>query len=252
MSLPPSAKAPPGSGLFETFKTLVYAVAIAMGIRTFAFEPFNIPSASMVPTLLIGDYLFVSKFSYGYSFATLPSYFTGQFPGRVLAREPERGDVVVFKLPKDGKTDYIKRLVGLPGDRIQVIRGVLHINGEAARLERVEDFVETEGGFSRRVAQFVETLPGGRQHRVLKLHGDGYWNNTPEFVVPAGHYFAMGDHRDNSQDSRDPNAVGFVPFENIVGRAEILFFSTDGTANLLLPWTWLTAARYSRLLDLVR
>jgi signal peptidase I len=252
MSLPPTAKAPPSSGFFETVKTLVYAVAIAMGIRTFAFEPFNIPSASMVPTLLIGDYLFVSKFSYGYSFATLPSYLTGQFPGRILAGEPERGDVVVFKLPKDGKTDYIKRLVGLPGDRIQVIRGVLHINGEAAKLERIEDFVETEGGFARRVAQFVETLPGGRQHRVLKLHGDGYWNNTPEFTVPAGHYFAMGDHRDNSQDSRDPNAVGFVPFENIVGRAEILFFSTDGTANLLLPWTWLTAARYSRLLDLVR
>ncbi len=252
MSLPPTAKAQPKNGLLDVFKTLVYAALIAVGIRSLAFEPFNIPSASMVPTLLIGDYLFVSKFSYGYSFASLPTYVTGQFPGRALSREPQRGDVVVFKLPKDGKTDYIKRLVGLPGDRIQVTRGILHINGEPAPVERIEDFVETEGGFSRRVAQYVETLPGGRQHRVLKMHSDGYYNNTPEFTVPPGHYFAMGDHRDNSQDSRDPNAVGFVPFENLVGRAEILFFSTDGSANLVLPWTWFTAARYSRLLNPIR
>ncbi len=252
MPLPQTAKSQSKNDLIDVVKTLVYAFAIAMGIRTMAFEPFNIPSASMVPTLLIGDYLFVSKFSYGYSFASLPSWGTWQFPGRVLSREPQRGDVVVFKLPKDGKTDYIKRLIGFPGDRIQVIRGILHINGEPAPIERIEDFVETEGGFSRRVAQYVETLPGGRQHRILKMHNDGYYNNTPEFVVPPGHYFAMGDHRDNSQDSREQNAVGYVPFENLVGRAEILFFSTDGSANLVLPWTWFTAARYSRLLDLIR
>ncbi len=251
MSLPPTTKAQAQNGIFDVVKTLVYAALIALGIRTLAFEPFNIPSASMVPTLLIGDYLFVSKFSYGYSFASLP-YGINLFPGRIMSREPQRGDVVVFKLPKDGKTDYIKRLVGLPGDRIQVVNGILRINGEPCPIERIEDFVETEGAFSRRVAQFVETLPGGRQHRILKMHNDGYYNNTPEFVVPPGHYFAMGDHRDNSQDSRDPNAVGFVPFENLVGRAEVLFFSTDGSANLVLPWTWFTAARYSRLGGLIR
>jgi len=251
MSLPPVAKSQKPDQLVEFVKTIVYAVLIALGIRTFLYEPFNIPSASMVPTLLVGDYLFVSKFSFGYSFASMP-YSAKLFDGRVAPSLPERGDVVVFKLPRDGKTDYIKRLVGLPGDRVQVIRGVLHVNGEAAKLERIEDFLESDGGFARRVPQFVETLPGGRQHRVLKLHNDGFYNNTPEYTVPAGHYFAMGDHRDNSQDSRDPNAVGFVPFENLVGRAQFLFFSTDGTASYLLPWTWFTAARYTRLLDAIR
>ena len=251
MSLPPVAKSQKPDSLVEFVKTIVYAVLIALGIRTFLYEPFNIPSASMVPTLLVGDYLFVSKFSFGYSFASMP-YSAKIFDGRVAASLPERGDVVVFKLPRDGKTDYIKRLVGLPGDRIQVVRGVLHVNGEAAKLERIEDFLESDGGFQRRVPQFLETLPGGRQHRVLKLHNDGFYNNTPEYTVPAGHYFAMGDHRDNSQDSRDPNAVGFVPFENLVGRAQFLFFSTDGTASYLLPWTWFTAARYTRLLDAIR
>jgi signal peptidase I len=251
MTIPPTAKAAQPNATVEFVRTIVYAVLIALGIRTFLYEPFNIPSASMVPTLLVGDYLFVSKFSFGYSFASMP-YSLKLFEGRIAPSEPERGDVVVFKLPRDGKTDYIKRLVGLPGDRIQVIRGVLHINGEAAKLERIEDFVETEGSFVRRVPQFVETLPGGRQHRVLKLHNDGFYNNTPEFVVPPGHYFAMGDHRDNSQDSRDANAVGFVPFENLVGRAQILFFSTDGSASYALPWTWFTAARYGRLFDAIR
>ncbi|MFN8760138.1 MAG: signal peptidase I [Tagaea sp.] len=241
----------PRSGLLETVKTLVYAVAIALGIRTFLFEPFNIPSASMVPTLLIGDYLFVSKFTYGYSFASLP-YGLKLFDGRIAGSAPERGDVVVFKLPRDDKTDYIKRVVGLPGDRIRVTGGVLHINGEAAGLRRLPDFVDDDRGFALRYAQFVETLPGGREHRILKMTNEGAYNNTQEYVVPAGHFFAMGDHRDNSQDSRDLQAVGFVPFENIVGRAQILFFSTDGSANLLLPWTWFTAARYSRLLDAVR
>jgi len=179
MSLPPIAKTQKPDTLVELVKTVVYAVLIALGIRTFFFEPFNIPSASMVPTLLVGDYLFVSKFSFGYSFASMP-YSVKLFDGRVGASEPERGDVVVFKLPRDGKTDYIKRIVGLPGDRIQVTRGVLLINGEAAKLERIEDFVESDGGFVRRVPQFVETLPGGRQHRVLKIHNDGFYNNTPE------------------------------------------------------------------------
>lgn len=239
------------SGFIETVKTIFYALLIALGIRTFLFEPFNIPSASMVPTLLVGDYLFVSKFTYGYSFASLP-YGLKLFQGRVAASAPERGDVVVFKLPRDDKTDYIKRVIGLPGDRIRVTAGVLHINGAAVGLRRLPDFVDDDRGFAMRYAQFVETLPGGREHRILKVNNEGFFNNTQEYVVPPAHFFAMGDHRDNSQDSRDLQSVGFVPFENIVGRAQILFFSTDGTANFFLPWTWFTAARYSRLLDAVR
>jgi signal peptidase I len=239
------------SGFLETVKTLVYAVLIALGIRTFLFEPFNIPSASMVPTLLVGDYLFVSKFTYGYSFASLP-YGLKLFEGRIADSAPGRGDVVVFKLPRDGKTDYIKRVIGLPGDRIRVTQGVLHINGEAVGLRRLSDFVDDDRGFAMRYAQFAETLPGGREHRILKINNDGDFNNTQEYVVPPGHFFAMGDHRDNSQDSRDLQSVGFVPFENIVGRAQILFFSTDGNWAYSRPWEALAAIRFSRLLDPVR
>lgn len=240
-------------GIGEFVKTLVYAGLIAVGVRTVAFEAFNIPSSSMVPSLLVGDYLFVSKFSYGYSRYSLP-FSMPLIPGpdRLFGSVPNRGDVVVFNNPRDGGKDYIKRVIGLPGDRIRVTQGVLHINGEAVGLRRLPDFVDDDRGFAMRYAQFVETLPGGREHRILKVNNEGFFNNTQEYVVPPAHFFAMGDHRDNSQDSRDLQSVGFVPFENIVGRAQILFFSTDGTSNAFLPWTWFTAARYSRLLDAVR
>jgi signal peptidase I len=251
MQTPPVPRGQAASGLVEFVKTIVYAVLIALGIRTVLYEPFNIPSASMVPTLLIGDYLFVSKFTYGYSFASLP-YGLRLFEGRLMGSAPDRGDVVVFKLPRDGKTDYIKRVIGLPGDKVRVTGGTLYINGEAATLRRLPDFVDDERGFAVRYAQFMETLPGGREHRILKMTNEGPYNNTPEFTVPAGHFFAMGDHRDNSQDSRDPEAVGFVPFDNIVGRAQFLFFSTDGNWALSRPWEALTAIRYSRLLGSIR
>ena len=224
------------AGWIETIKTVVFAVLIALVVRAFGYEPFNIPSGSMIPTLLVGDYLFVSKFSYGYSRFSFP---WGVIPltDRLWFSEPERGDVVVFRLPRDTSIDYIKRLVGLPGDRIQVVGGVLHINGEAVPRERIEDFVApSHSGNGRRVAQYVETLPNGVSYRVLDERPTGSLDNTIEYVVPEGHYFAMGDNRDNSSDSRA--SVGFVPAENLIGRAELTFFSIATETNIWEAWDW--------------
>ncbi len=237
--------------LWETVKTVVYAVLIALAIRTVAFEPFNIPSGSMKPTLLVGDYLFVSKYSYGYSRHSLPLSLP-LIPGRILMSEPERGDIAVFKLPTDDKTDYIKRIVGLPGDRIQVRGGRLHINGEQVARRRVVDFIEIDGhGRLHRTAQFDEILPNGRTYRILEHTDRGQLDNTPVYVVPRGHYFAMGDNRDNSLDSRVLSGVGFVPAENLVGRAEILFFSIDGSASVWEFWRWPSTIRFKRFFDAV-
>lgn len=237
--------------LWDTIKTVVYAVLIALAIRTVAYEPFNIPSGSMKPTLLVGDYLFVSKFSYGYSRHSLPLSLP-LIPGRILTSEPERGDVAVFKLPTDNKTDYIKRIVGLPGDRIQMREGRLHINGEQVVRRRVADFVEIDGiGRIRRTAQFDEVLPGGRTYRIAEDTDRGQLDNTPVYVVPQGHYFAMGDNRDNSLDSRVLSGVGFIPAENLVGRAEVLFFSIDGGASVWEFWRWPSTIRFKRFFDSV-
>jgi signal peptidase I len=237
----------------ETVRTVVYAVLIALVVRTFLYEPFNIPSGSMKPTLLIGDYLFVSKLSYGYSRHSFP-FSLAPISGRIFGSEPERGDVAVFKLPSDDSTDYIKRIIGLPGEEIQVKDGVLHINGEAVERERIEDFIERspDGRELRRLAQFVETLPGGRQHRILEVSDQAPLDNTKVYRVPEGHYFAMGDNRDNSQDSRVLGEVGFVPAENLVGRAEILFFSSNGSAHIWEIWKWPLAIRFDRLLEVIR
>jgi signal peptidase I len=230
----------------ETVKTVVYAVLIAIVIRTVAYEPFSIPSSSMVPTLLVGDYLFVSKYSYGYSRHSLPLSLP-LIPGRIFFHEPERGDVVVFKQPTDNKTDYIKRIIGLPGDRIQMIRGILHINGQPVKRERTSDYIEHGyNGHVKRTLRYIETLPNGKRHYILEAAGDrGMADNTQVYAVPPGHYFAMGDNRDNSQDSRFLNEVGYVPKENLVGRAEFLFFSIDGEAWKF--WTWPTAVRFGRM-----
>jgi signal peptidase I len=237
------------SGVGETIRTVVYAVLIAFAVRTFLYEPFNIPSGSMMPTLLEGDYLFVSKFSYGYSRHTI-AFGMPLFEGRVLASEPERGDVVVFKLPSDPSTDYIKRLIGLPGDRVQMIEGILHINGEPAPRRRVEDFVTTDRyGRPMRIDRYVETLPNGREHFILEQSDSGFYDNTDPFEVPEGHYFFMGDNRDRSQDSRVPGAVGFVPAENLVGRAEFLWFSLDAGTSFWEVWNWPTAIRFGRLFE---
>lgn len=235
----------------ELIKTLVFAVLIAVGFRTVAYEPFNIPSGSMFPTLLVGDYLFVSKPSYGYSRHSLP-FSPPLFEGRILASEPERGDVAVFKKPTDDATDYIKRVVGMPGDRLQVKQGRLHINGEMVPRRRVEDYVMKDS-FGRTVSipQFVETLPNGREYHILEAMGDrAQHDNTREYEIPDGFYFMMGDNRDNSLDSRS-NSVGMVPLENFVGRAEFLFFSTDGSAAGYEFWKWPFATRYGRLFQTI-
>ncbi len=241
-----AAKAEQPDTWVETVKTIVYAVLIAVVIRSFAFEPFNIPSESMLPTLMVGDYLFVSKYAYGYSRHSLP-FSLPLIKGRIFAQPVERGDIVVFKLPADNRTDYIKRIVGLPGDRLQMIDGVLYINGQPVKRVRVEDFVYRDRfGNLRRYAQYRETLPNGVSYMTLDM-GPRPVDNTGVFVVPAGHYFAMGDNRDNSADSRVANSgVGYIPAENLVGRAEILFFSTDGTAAKWQFWRWIPAARFER------
>lgn len=244
--------APASGGTWETLKTILYAIVVALVLRTVAFEPFNIPSGSMIPSLLVGDYLFVSKFSYGYSRYSLP-LGPNVYHGRILFHQPERGDVVVFKLPTDPSIDYIKRLIGLPGDSIQVVNGILQINGQPVQRERIEDYVyRDQRGNVVRAAQYIETLPNGKAHHIIETEGD-HWptDNTQVYVVPPDHYFMMGDNRDNSQDSRFLTHVGYVPAENLVGRAEVLFFSTDGTAAIWEFWNWPWAIRWSRLLHRV-
>ena len=235
------------SGWGETLRTVIYAVLIALVVRTFAYEPFNIPSGSMLPTLLIGDYLFVSKFSYGYSRYSLP-WSLPLIDGRVWNDAPERGDVAVFKLPTDNKTDYIKRIVGLPGDTIQVKGGILHINGEAVKRELVAPRgVVGFAGQTVEMFEYLETLPNGKQHLIWERSDREALDNTQVYTVPEGHYFAMGDNRDRSQDSRVLSKVGFVPFENLIGRAEFLFFSHNGTANIWEIWRWPMAIRFGRI-----
>lgn len=241
-------KKKPGTTM-ETVRTIIYALLIAGVVRTFAYQPFNIPSGSMISTLLIGDYLFVSKFSYGYSRYSFPLGI-GFFNGRILGSAPERGDVAVFRHPPTNREDFIKRIVGMPGDRIQMISGRLHINGEAVARRRIEDHLSRDAlGQVRRVPQYEETLPNGRTYVIREGFGDrGPADNTREFVVPSGNYFAMGDNRDDSNDSR---GWGFVPADNLIGRAEILFYSTDGTAGWLQPWRWIQATRFNRIFDSV-
>lgn len=237
-------------GLWELFRTIFYAVLIALVVRTFAYEPFSIPSGSMIPTLLVGDYLFVSKFSYGYSRYSLPLGLP-LIPGRLLASEPVRGDVVVFKLPTDNKTDYIKRIIGLPGDRVQVIDGILHINGSPVRREPDGDFVVGNGlGITQAYNRYIETLPNDRRHQIIELSDTGPFDNTGAYVVPAGHFFVMGDNRDSSRDSRFLSEVGFVPMANLIGRAEFIFFSVNGDA--LRFWEWPRTLRVNRFFKAIR
>jgi signal peptidase I len=240
-------------GLMETVKVIVQALLIALVIRTFLFQPFNIPSGSLIPTLLIGDYLFVSKYTYGYSKHSVP-FSPDLFAGRVWGSEPKRGDIAVFKLPKDNTTDYIKRVIGMPGDRIQVIDGVVHINNTAVKRERIADFETADAwGRPQKVAQYRETLPGGVSHVIIERDGDrGYWDNTRVYTVPAGHYFMMGDNRDNSTDSRDEQSVGPVPFENFVGRAEIIFFSIEEGEAAWQIWRWPVSVRWNRLFQSIK
>ena len=261
-----------GNSIIETIKTIVYALLIAGIFRTLFFQPFWIPSGSMKDTLLIGDFLFVNKMTYGYSFASCPTIrvpvvglnidaedicgFVGGDNTRLFGGEPQRGDVVVFRHPVNGQ-DYIKRLVGLPGETVQVIGGVLHINGQPVQVQddgifeevmtaqgpqrlrpRCENGPVGEGGACLKSRQ-IETLPEGRTHAILNIARQSS-DDTPLYTVPAGHYFFMGDNRDNSTDSRVPQqagGVGFVPYENLIGRADRIMFSSAGT-SMLAFWTW--------------
>ena len=211
---------------------LVIPIATAMLVRSFVVEPYHIPAGSMIPALRVGDTLLISKFAYGYSRHSFP-YSPPVFQGRMFFSEPERGEIAVFKLPRDGETDFIKRLVGLPGDKIQMRSGRLYINGKAVPRNRVEDFAMLdERGNSTSVIQYVETLPNGREYRIIERNGDqGPLDNTPVYAVPAGNYFVLGDNRDNSLDSRVPDARGirgvdFVPAENLIGRASVIFWNS--------------------------
>ena len=232
---------------FEPFRTIIIAGALALTFRSFLFEPFNIPSGSMIPTLKVGDYLFVSKFSYGYSRYSFP-FGIIPFNGRVLAGEPERGDVVVFRQPRNESVAFIKRVVGLPGDEIAVRRGVLHINGTPVTRRHSEEGTATDGISVRKFDEYVETLPEGSEHRIREMTDAGILDNTPVFVVPEGHFFMMGDNRDNSNDSRT-GSVGMVPSENLIGKAQFLFFSHNGSARWWQVWKWPFAIRYSRIGD---
>jgi len=247
---PKSARKRKGGSAWDTVKTVFYAVLVAMVVRTALIEPFSIPSRSMLPTLLVGDYLFVTKFSYGYSKHSLP-LSAPLFSGRIMFREPKRGDVAVFKKPTDNATDYIKRIIGLPGDRIQVIGGRLHINGKKVPRESLGEYVDIKreyGGARERYMSYREVLPNGVSYTILERGDDvSYVDNTEVYAVPKGHYFMMGDNRDNSQDSRYLSLVGFVPAENLVGRADFMFFSLREDKRWWELWHWPAHVRWGRV-----
>lgn len=243
--------------VWDLLKTVLYAVAIALVLRILIFQPFNIPSGSMKPTLEVGDFLVVSKPTYGYSRASLVFPLTRiNMHGRVLSgRGPDRGEIVVFKARKDGNKDYIKRVIGMPGDEIRMIGGVLHINGEAVKKEFIGLF-DTDCDHIRhtQAPRYRETLPNGVSYVVQECHGDeGNLDFVGPYRVPTGHYFMMGDNRDQSQDSRVESQVGYVALDDIVGRAERIVFSVDGErAAFWEIWKWPFAIRYGRIFDPVR
>ncbi len=246
---------------------LLKLVVVVIVFRSFIFSPFNIPSESMQPRLVNGDYLLAAKWPYGFSRYSLPLDLPLLPERRVLADAPERGDVVIFKQPPLKELDYIKRVIGLPGDRVQMVNGQLYLNGAPIPRQRLSDFEieitpntqcyslqfvsrRSDGTDVCRYPRYRETLPGGRHYEVLDL-GPREMDNTPPVVVPAGHLFLMGDNRDNSEDSRFPaepgRGIGLVPIDNLVGRASIVMWSTDGSAEWLKPWTWFSAARWNRI-----
>ena len=231
----------------DNLKTLAIAVVIALGFRSILFEPFNIPSGSMIPTLQVGDYLFVSKYSYGYSRHSFPVGII-PFEGRLFAGEPERGDVVVFRPPSKISVNYIKRIVGLPGDKVQVKGGRLHVNGVAFDRRLVGTNTVSLGYRDITVQAYEETMDNGKSYIIHEISDKDRMDNTAIYEVPEGHYFMMGDNRDQSKDSRFLD-IGTIPHANLIGRAEFIFFSINQSARLWEIWKWPMAIRYSRIAD---
>lgn len=232
------------NSIFENIRTLIYAILIAFFIRTFILQPFTIPSGSMLPNLLVGDYLFVSKYSYGYSRYSLP-FSPNIIKDRIFARLPERGDVVVFRLPNDTDVDYIKRVIGLPGDKIQIKNGLIYINDEEVSVTNYNDNYKYFTQYNKNTLK--NEILDGKSHLVLDLETGSLGDNTGIYRVPNDHYFMMGDNRDNSLDSRFIDQVGYIPFENFVGRAEFLFFSSDKSVPLWKIWNWHKKFRFDRI-----
>ena len=238
--------------IIDNIKTLFYALVIALFIRSLLFQPFYIPSSSMEPNLLIGDRLFVSKYSYGYSQHSFP-FSPKIFTGRILKKTPKRGDVVVFKTPADNRTDYIKRLIGLPGDKVQIINKDLYLNGIKIEKKQVETSLNINcGGEILKVDVYEETLPNGTKYLAV-YRKDGTMINSDVFIVPNDHYFFLGDNRDCSKDSRFLSSVGYVNFNNLVGKARIIFFSSNKKKGSFFKfWNWNQIVRKDRLFKKIK
>ena len=230
---------------FSNIKSIIIAISIALLIRSFVFEPFNIPSGSMKPNLLVGDFIFVSKYSYGFSRHSLP-FSLPLIPKKIFSKIPERGDVVVFKTPENNRTDYIKRVIGLPGDKIEIKNGIIFINGSEILRKKLNDFLDTDNNTSNKRVRMYNEYFFDKEINILDITDNGIADNTQLFNVPVNHFFVMGDNRDNSQDSRFIGTVGFIPFENLVGKARFIFFSLENSRFLQI-WKWPNSIRYERI-----
>ena len=238
------------NSLFNNIKSIFIAIFIALLIRSFIFEPFNIPSGSMKPNLLVGDFIFVSKYSYGFSKHSLP-FSIPLIPGKIFSSIPERGDVVVFKTPENNRTDYIKRVIGLPGDEIEIKNGIIFINGSEILRKKLNDFIDTDNKSSNKRVRMYNEYFFDKEINVLDITDNGIADNTRLFNVPENHFFVMGDNRDNSQDSRFISTVGFIPYENLVGKAQFIFFSLEN-ARFLQIWKWPNSIRYERIFQKIQ
>ena len=238
------------NSFFGNFKSILIAIFIALLIRSFIFDPFNIPSGSMKPNLLVGDFIFVSKYSYGFSKHSLP-FSIPLIPGKIFSNTPERGDVVVFKTPENNRTDYIKRVIGLPGDKIEIKNGIIFINGSEILRKKLNDFIDTDNKTSNKRVRMYNEYFFNKEINILDITDNGIADNTQLFDVPLNHFFVMGDNRDNSQDSRFISTVGFIPYENLVGKAQFIFFSLEN-ARFLQIWKWPNSIRYERIFQKIQ